>query len=427
MSGKNYKFMEWLLKELPKLRENAVIDQTAEERLREHYQSQLNAAPSTQKYLVSVLAVFGACLICLGMILLIAFNWDMLPKSLRLGMAFVPLLSATVLGGFTIVKKKDNRWREASAVSVMAGVITLTALISQIYHLSGTMAEFMSLILAVTFPLFYIFRSYAFAALYCFGLFFLVNSNHQLLNLLYLVPLLPFLIWNLLRSDINSYAVMFSRWLSLSVALFVVISMNNDAVFGSIAFVTLFYVFGTFYRDHEAPVYYDRGIYLHHKPWLFCGWLGITLLLLFGWHTLPSRILTGDIFLPLILVLSSFLITGILAIRERSDEMAAGVLTMILFFLCIIYVDDRQLAGWLCHALLLGFGVFAVVRGIRARRMEIFNIGMLQISSLVIYRFFSADFDLFWRAMGFMAIGAIFVVANIVVNRASKKDNGGVK
>lgn len=410
MIGKNYKFMEWLLGELPSLRENALIDQATEERLRGHYRNLLSGAPSPQQYLASGLAVFGACLISLGVILLIAFNWDMLPKSLRIVIAFLPLLGATTLGLITIIKNKDNRWREASAVGVMAGVVTLTSLISQIYHLSGTLESFMALILAVTFPLLYIFRSYAFAVLYCFGLFFLVGGANPSLNLVYLLPLLPFLIWHLLRGDINGYPANFSRWLLLPAALFWAILMKDGMMFGFVAFAAMFYAGGIFYRD--------RGIHDSRNPWLFLGWLGMTMLLLFGAYFVENNDLT------LIMMLPPFLIAGFLTIRYRSGEMAVGMLAMILFFFCIIYVDDHQVVGWLCHAVLLGFGIFLLIQGIRHRQMGIFNNGMAQVGGLALYRFFSEDFDLFWRALGFIALGVIFVVINIVVGRVIKGDKG---
>lgn len=413
MIGKNYKFMEWLLGELPSLRENALIDQATEERLRGHYRNLLSGAPSPQQYLASGLAVFGACLISLGVILLIAFNWDMLPKSLRIVIAFLPLLGATTLGLITIIKNKDNRWREASAVGVMAGVVTLTSLISQIYHLSGTLESFMALILAVTFPLLYIFRSYAFAVLYCFGLFFLVGGANPSLNLVYLLPLLPFLIWHLLRGDINGYPATFSRWLLLPVALFCSIVMKDGMFFGMAAFATLFYVGGIFYRD--------RGMNDSHNPWLFLGWAGMTMLLLFGGTV---SYFAKNIDLTLIMTLPLFLIAGFLTIRHRSGEMVVGVLAMLLFSFCIIYVGDRQIAGWLCHALLLMFGVFLLIQGIRHRQMGIFNNGMAQVGGLALYRFFSEDFDLFWRALGFIALGAIFVIINIAVGRAIKSNKG---
>ena len=142
------------------------------------------------------------------------------------------------------------------------------------------------------------------------------------------------------------------------------------------------------------------------------------MLLLFGAYFVENNDLT------LIMMLPPFLIAGFLTIRYRSGEMAVGMLAMILFFFCIIYVDDHQVVGWLCHAVLLGFGIFLLIQGIRHRQMGIFNNGMAQVGGLALYRFFSEDFDLFWRALGFIALGVIFVVINIVVGRVIKGDKG---
>lgn len=413
MSRKNYKFMEWLLNELPVLREKSVLEQEASERLDVYYRKQLAEAPSPQKYLSGVLSAFGALLIGLGLVLLVAFNWDMLPKIWRLGIAFLPLLAAAGFGIFTIAKDKDHRWREASAVISMAGVVTLTSLVSQIYHLDGTLESFMRLILLVTLPLLYIFRSYAYAIMYCIGIFFLARSDNQWLNFAYFMVPLPFLIWNL-RPGTSNYQSAFARWLLLPLSLFLIILMKkqSDAIFGLAAFSAMFYSGGMFFRE--------RGVSGLRNPWLFGGWLGITLLLLFGWG---ARSGISDSYFVAVAVGISLLISIVFACIPRNVEKIFGVIAMVLFMVCAATISEKQLISWFCHGILLALGTANIIQGVRRRRIISFNAGMLQVALLAYVRFFSDDFDLFWRAIGFMTIGVAFVVANIILSRKIRNYN----
>ena len=96
---------------------------------------------------------------------------------------------------------------------------------------------------------------------------------------------------------------------------------------------------------------------------------------------------------------------------------------MVLFMVCAATISEKQLISWFCHGILLALGTANIIQGVRRRRIISFNAGMLQVALLAYVRFFSDDFDLFWRAIGFMTIGVAFVVANIILSRKIRNYN----
>ncbi len=91
-----------------------------------------------------VVNVLGALLVSLGIILLVAHNWDDLSRFSKTIFAFIPLLVGQGMCAYTLIKKKNSAaWRECSAVVLFFAIATSISLVSQTYHISGTMSGFL--------------------------------------------------------------------------------------------------------------------------------------------------------------------------------------------------------------------------------------------------------------------------------------------
>ena len=66
-----------------------------------------------------------------------------------------------------------------------------------------------------------------------------------------------------------------------------------------------------------------------------------------------------------------------------------------------------------CYALLLGIDILA--RGIRTNSIARANFGLLLIAALAVSRFFDSDLSFLTRGVGFILVGAGFLVANILL------------
>ena len=107
-----------------------------------------------------VFGILGALLVSLGIILVIAHNWDDLSITLRTVCAFLPLAVGQALCVYSFLYKKDNSlWTEASAIVLFFAVAASISLISQVYHIDGTLASFLFSWILLTAAIVYLMRS----------------------------------------------------------------------------------------------------------------------------------------------------------------------------------------------------------------------------------------------------------------------------
>src|SRR5205807_9007611 len=66
-----------------------------------------------------------------------------------------------------------------------------------------------------------------------------------------------------------------------------------------------------------------------------------------------------------------------------------------------------------CYALWLGIDI--LVRGIRSNSLARANFGLVLIAALAISRFFDSELSFVTRGLGFIVVGAGFLVANILL------------
>src|SRR5690606_7021492 len=94
--------------------------------------------------LLLLFSILGGTLIGLGLILLIAHNWEDLSRPVRIGFSFLPLAIGQGLVLFTLLRRAQDRgWREGSSLFLLFAVGACIALISQIYHIPGGMDSFL--------------------------------------------------------------------------------------------------------------------------------------------------------------------------------------------------------------------------------------------------------------------------------------------
>lgn len=424
---RQYQAMRWLLKELPTLRRKQLIDGQTHDTLKSYYEGELAAAPSVQKYLMLVLVGIGACMIAGGIISLLAHNWDMLPKMTRIAAAFIPLAAGTACGVYTIVRNKDERWKECSAVLTAAGVACFTALISQIYHIDGTLRDFMMLVLLVTLPLLYIFRSYCYAALYCFGLFMLEPYHFDPVNLAYLGGILPFLFCHLFL-DYNSRRAVFARYLTLPLLVFVLLN-DVSVLMGLLVIASTLCIGGL--------IYSRRNVDFFRNPWLFTGWSVLTVILLIGsysgkiWDCFSStRNFVPDMVLILPILFCGLAAALLFCTARRDGKRVLEYPELLVVAASFLLLPGTALFGeffmkWLCNLYLLILGITLTATGVRRRSFLFFNAGILQIIALAVCRFFDSDFSMLVRGTAFILLGIAFIAANMVIGRVFKNRAGG--
>ncbi|MEI7726689.1 MAG: GDYXXLXY domain-containing protein [Bacteroidota bacterium] len=109
-----------------------VITQETADKIRVYYN---NKGGSSANRLFIVFGILGAILTWLGITLIIAHNWDDLSRGTKTIFAFVPLLAAQVVCGYTLMKRQSSiAWQESSSAFLFFAVGASIALVSQIYN-----------------------------------------------------------------------------------------------------------------------------------------------------------------------------------------------------------------------------------------------------------------------------------------------------
>ena len=105
-----------------------VIDQQTAERIREYYESKALNFEATP-----IISAVAACLVGMGIISIIAYNWDALPTSIRVLLSFVPLIASSLLCFYVLKKKSEKRpWTESAAILQALCFSASYAMINQI-------------------------------------------------------------------------------------------------------------------------------------------------------------------------------------------------------------------------------------------------------------------------------------------------------
>src|SRR5690349_9221639 len=100
-----------ILKDIPELVKADVITPETADRIRDYYKTKSRTSPNQ---LFIVFAIIGSILVGLGIILMMAHNWDELSRITKTFFAFLPLLLGQILCGYILIKKQARTtWRES--------------------------------------------------------------------------------------------------------------------------------------------------------------------------------------------------------------------------------------------------------------------------------------------------------------------------
>ncbi len=437
------KWISAFLADLPQLKSSGVIDASSETKLREHYQALLAERKESHEKVFQVsLAILGAVLIGGGIILLFNYNWDMLPKAVRIVVSALPLLGGAVVSFYTLYQEKSAVWREVSAIWTAVGGAVLVALLSQIYQIHGSLFNYFVLVLATTFPLIYLFDSKGLAILYQFFLFGLFPDHYWsprlsvlgaqlLLSLAYC----PWLITKLHRG--SPPVRVLARYLVIAMVIFQSIALGGSNCVELNEFYCVLLGCSFALLAMRLAEQGERGF---RNPWGAVSYLLILVVLtvancvhdrlgLIFWnihHEWNAAVYLGVVYYLLWLITLGTLGCWQFYASWRSKTLHAEkvVLGAIVLGVFLEGVFDLE-SIYLYMLALVAWGVAKLWRGIRQQRIALFNSGLVIIVVFMICRFLSSDFGLLVRSAGFIITGVFFLVANMLFTRKCRRRSEG--
>lgn len=414
----------WLLAELPALESAGVVDAATAARLRTHYAGAVQDGGLAR----GLSALLGAVLVGLGLILLVAHNWDLWSRGLRLFVVALPLAAGQLACVWTLRRHAGSRvWRESSAVFAALAFAAALALVAQIFQFGGDLDRYLLSCALVALPLVYALDSSALAVLAGGALLGWVGAQDTALRqplavLLAFATLAPhyFLVrrhegealrsaWllgglaPLLVAALTLAMPSVERWAWLWCAACALLLLQLDALLGGEA---------SFVR-RPLRVYGELGWALVALAATFPEfWRG-------GGSRPPAVAAPAPTAWALGLVLAAALLLTLDALRRRR-WLHAGLAIPALTLAGVQGLGLVPLptpAAVLFNLYVLAIGIAVIAAGLRERRLRGVSSGLALIAALVLLRFFGSEWSFVARGLGFVAVGLAFLAAHAWLRR----------
>lgn len=424
-----------IIKDIGELLEANVISPETADRILNFYESRKS---NSQSRLFIAFGILGAILIGLGIILILAHNWDELSRATKTIISFLPLLIGQVICGYVLLKKMESTaWRESSAAFLFFTVGASISLISQIYNIPGDVSSFILTWMLLCLPLVYLLKSSIVSLLYLIGITAYAvetgygnnsNSNAYWYWLLILLILPHY--FQLLKNKAQSNFTLFHNWmLPLSVS----ISLGMFAKdFGEIMMIAYCSLFGLFYLIGNLKSFRDQNIL--NNGYRSIGALGtIGLLLAASFDGFWKELRESDLQFFEVLLSPEFIVAALITIaatallvllwKSKDLNRIKPVEFVFLFFIIIFVIGlYSSVSVLLINLLVFVIGVLTIKKGADSNHLGILNYGLLIITALVLCRFFDTDLSFVLRGILFIAVGIGFFLVNYWMLKKRKSD-----
>jgi uncharacterized membrane protein len=414
-----------ILQDISDLVQHGIITEETAEKIRSYYALKQQSSPNR---MFTVFGVLGALLVGLGIILILAHNWDTLSRTVKSIIAFTPLVIAQLLCIYVLFKKgNSSAWRESTAALLFLSVGASISLVSQIYQIPGNVNSFMLTWMVLGLPLIYIMRSSVSSLLYLIGITYFVAAegyftyfeSNALPYWLMLLLVLPFYYYVLKTNPKGNFTIFHNWFISISLlfALGTLISLNEDLILISyFSLLGIYYLIGqhSFFKDQKG----------RNNSYRILGSVGTIFLLLvfsfdFLWNELRINPFNYTYAWDQFDLLSAVFLTGTalyLLLRKIKQEPGAALRLMdfsFLFFVLVYFIGQiSEVTVLLVNLYVLFVGVATIRDGVKNNHLGILNYGLLIITSLVVCRFFDQDLSFVVRGILFVTVGVGFFVAN---------------
>ena len=414
-----------IINELPALLKANVITEETAEKIKEYYNKD---GFESQNKLFIIFGILGAILSGLGIILILAHNWDDLSNTTKSIISFLPLLIGQLFCGYTILKKSENPiWSESSSVFLFFGIGASISLIAQVYNISGDLNSFLLTWMLLSLPLVYLLRTSIVSLLYIIGItYYCCNSNYftypkeqsYLFWILFLLILPHY--YQLLTTKTQSNFTLFHNWfvtISLMISLGSVGDGNEKLLY--LSYMSLFAIYYFIGRNS-----FFENQKLKFNSFRIIGKLGtLSLLFVYTFKSFWQYYHKNKLQETSLLTSPEFIISAILTIiavilfykKNKKISFKDFSLIEIIFLLNILLLFIGEFAAFVANGIALAIGLLEIKRGNQLNDLRILNFGLLIITILITCRFFDTDFSFIVRGILFISLGLGFFLTNYLM------------
>ena len=401
-----------ILKELDELTAAEVISPEVAERIR-HYAEQRTQSNSSHR-LLTVFGALGAILIALGVIVLLAHNWDELPRWIKTFFSFLPLLAGQTACGYLLFKKGlTSWWGEAAAAFTALTIGATIAMVHQVYNLpDSSFASFLTLWLILALPTLYLMRSRATAVLYYIGIGTLCVLGDReewttyYTSLAAFALILPFYIWHI-RHQENSAITYAFHWLTvvftgITLSILSANLRDNSTILWFVLLSAIYIMIGKYL---QTSIYYNA----YKVAALLC------IPICFFIEDFPS-FNNYTLYTTIAIVLFYFLLIAKYYYIDKKEKTLDLVLVFPLLYIFSIYLVRL----YLYDLVILAFGAYYIWKGFKSERSLVVNYGLSVISVEIAIRFFDSYYPFIIKGIVFILLGIGFFAANYFILKQKK-------
>ena len=412
---------------LPELVENGIITEETAQNIQMYYEKN---EESSESRLFTVFGILGATLVGLGIILIMAHNWDDFSRGIKLVLAFLPMLIGQGVLGYSIFKNKGVAWKEAATVFLFFSVGACIALVSQIYHVSGDLESFLLAWIVLCVPLLYVTKStsaiilhlifityYAFEAGY--------GHNTTIPHIYFLLLLIPLPIYlRMIKTQSKSHITNILHWLfPVSLILSLPVFIDQSEGIGFLMYVSLF---GILYNFGQLSYFKNKSL-LQNGYRTLCSFGTVIILLILSFRFIWEHEFQDVNFYSLeflcALILFAFASVLLYLNSKQKAIRSMNLFQFVFLFFGIIFIIglfDDLTPTILINLLLAILGITAIKIGADKFHFGILNYGMLILATLITCRFFDTNISYVIRGLLFVVIGVGFFITNYIMLKKQK-------
>jgi len=425
--------IRWLYRELPDLVVKGILTQETADRLRQHY-GEVKGVSKTTVTLI-ILGTIGALLIGLGIILLLAHNWEQFSRLTRAFLSLAPLVIGQGLALWVLCKRpQSGAFKEGAATFLSLMVGASIALISQTYNIPGDTGTFILTWMFLIIPIVYLMQASLPAAIYLIGVTawsgtYWDNPSKAILFWPLAAITIPYFIWAL-RQEI--YAI---RTTILSLIMIICVSFATSFSLGKTWHGSWIVIFPSMYS-----IFYFLGWLKVSKittnwqqPLRLIGAIGLFILAFqftfrYVWQYLDRYSYGINKNISDISAIPDHIITlGMIAIamllfydnikRKNWTVSLFGAVPLLAIVAYLIKGQSPVAPLLIFNVYLLVLSISRIIFGVRNNNLAIINTGMLILAILIIARFFDSDINFIIKGLAFIIVGIGFLVTNLTLTR----------
>lgn len=403
MNNKEYNFLRLKLSELVN---NSIISREQYVEADKHFYNYRKDKTS----LVTIFTAIGVLLIALSIITVFAFNWDTIPKGVKVLISFIPLIITSVMM-YRCIATKEDKISLYTSIFAPLSIIATNSLITQIFHIQMEIAEMFFISMVMFLPIVFILRNHM--SLFIYGFCTIIYamtintfSGEDLTLLKTIFLALPLFIYNFINyvenKDSSKNMLM---WLINTIILSIVL-FSKEVLRPDVTIIYIYLLHLITIKLFEKENVISSVLRLMFILYLIISCISSDMLgyieyMKFGTDTLILS-LTAAIFI--------YLSKAYKDVKE---------IFILIFVLLIQYTKmDLELLFILINILTIAYGVYKIIDGNHKNVYGKVMQGVAIILILIMIRFMNSDLDFLSKSIMFLITGSSFIIsANVIKKR----------